>query len=241
MTPVLAPVARAVRALHCRARSARRLWPLPIGEMLVTARAVVSDDLVPVPRPRRSPRRSAASSARCPRGRLAASGSSSGSAASRARSRRSSASARASCSTSCLFAPPRRLLLHLPGRAPDAHVRHPRRPEPPRERRRVLRRAAAASRSASNVLIGPNAVLVTSQPPLDRPVAADRPAGPSPRARRRSATTSGSARTPSSRRASRSRPAPSSARAPSSPSDTAPYTIVAGVPARQIGERPRPR
>jgi 2-polyprenyl-3-methyl-5-hydroxy-6-metoxy-1,4-benzoquinol methylase len=37
MTPVLAPLARAVRALTPRALG-RRLWPLPIGEMLVTAR-----------------------------------------------------------------------------------------------------------------------------------------------------------------------------------------------------------
>jgi len=37
MTPVLAPVARAVRALTPAALG-RRLWPLPIGEMLVTAR-----------------------------------------------------------------------------------------------------------------------------------------------------------------------------------------------------------
>ena len=37
MTPVLAPVARALRAVTPRAIG-RRLWPLPIGEMLVTAR-----------------------------------------------------------------------------------------------------------------------------------------------------------------------------------------------------------
>jgi hypothetical protein len=37
MTPALAPLARAVQAV-VPAALGRRLWPLPIGEMLVTAR-----------------------------------------------------------------------------------------------------------------------------------------------------------------------------------------------------------
>jgi hypothetical protein len=37
MTPALAPLARAVHAV-VPATLGRRLWPLPIGEMLVTAR-----------------------------------------------------------------------------------------------------------------------------------------------------------------------------------------------------------
>jgi 2-polyprenyl-3-methyl-5-hydroxy-6-metoxy-1,4-benzoquinol methylase len=41
MTPVAAPLARAVRAVTPRALG-RRLWPLPLGEMLVVARAVGS-------------------------------------------------------------------------------------------------------------------------------------------------------------------------------------------------------
>jgi 2-polyprenyl-3-methyl-5-hydroxy-6-metoxy-1,4-benzoquinol methylase len=41
MTPVLAPLARAAQAVTPRALG-RRLWPLPLGEMLVTARPIRS-------------------------------------------------------------------------------------------------------------------------------------------------------------------------------------------------------